>query len=300
MRAVDVVRGSKTFGRANNVLKDISFTIEQGEMVGLIGPSGSGKSTLIKLLCGLEASDRTLGSRIALFGKTTQSDGRITSDCRPMRRDVGVIFQQFNLVGRMSLLKNVLAGRLGHVPAWRGTLGAFPREERIKALKALERVGMVDFAHQRASTLSGGQQQRGAIARALTQEAKLILADEPIASLDPSSAEHVMEALGEINRQDGTTVIVSLHQIDHAFKHCRRVIALKNGRIIYDGDMAGIGPNDLAALYGMESMGDQASHQPRKTNGATPPPEPPSPQQAGGRVPAFHDLAAPVASNVPS
>ena len=173
-----------------------------------------------------------------------------------MRRDVGVIFQQFNLVSRLSVLKNVLAGRLGKTSTWRGTLGLFTQADRIRALRALERVGIVGFAHRRASRLSGGQQQRAAIARALTQEARLILADEPIASLDPASAETVMETLSRINREDGVTVVVSLHQIDHAFRHCKRIVALKNGELVYDGPTHGISRSDLAALYDSDTLSD--------------------------------------------
>jgi phosphonate transport system ATP-binding protein len=242
---------SKSFSPKSKVLDAIDLTIEEGEMVALIGASGSGKSTLIRLICGLERIDKG-GGRIAILGETTQEDGRRTAAIAGLRKHVGVIFQQFNLVNRLSLLTNVLVGRLGRVSGWRGTLGLFPRADKIKALQALERVGMVDYAHQRASTLSGGQQQRGAIARALTQEAKLILADEPIASLDPASAKHVMDMLRTINRQDGVTVLVSLHQIDHAFDHCDRIVALKDGRIIHSGTVDSITPGDLASLYGLE------------------------------------------------
>lgn len=253
MAAVQISGASKSFVAGKPVLRNIDLSIDEGEMVGLIGASGSGKSTLIRLTCGLECVDRDGAAELRLFDRVTQRGGRRTREVRALRRDVGVIFQQFNLVSRLSLMRNVLTGRLGRIPAWRGTLGVFPRSDKIKALQALERVGMVDFAHQRASTLSGGQQQRGAIARALTQEAKLILADEPIASLDPASAEHVMAALSEINREDGTTVVVSLHQIDFAFSHCSRLVALQDGTIVYDGATTGISRQDLVALYGVDS-----------------------------------------------
>lgn len=250
---VEVKSVNKRFGRGPVILNDINLTIQEGEMVALIGASGSGKSTLLRTICGLETVDKGVG-RISLFGRNTQSDGKCLPAQRDLRSQVGVIFQQFNLVTRLSLLTNVLVGRLGRIPKWRGMLGLFPEHDKIKALKALERVGMAEKARQRASTLSGGQQQRGAIARALTQEARLILADEPIASLDPASAERVMEILGTINKEDGVTVVVSLHQIDHAFKHCHRIVALKDGVVAYDGPTKGITPEKVASLYGVEGL----------------------------------------------
>jgi len=252
MTALFIHAANKSFRTGNPVLKDIHLKITPGEMVGLIGASGSGKSTLIRLICGLELMDRSPDGRIELFGQAVQVAGRRTPEYRAVRRDVGVIFQQFNLVGRLSLLTNVLIGRLSHIPSWKGVVRLFPQEEKIKALQALERVNMVEFAHQRASTLSGGQQQRGAIARALTQEAKLILADEPIASLDPASSDLVMSQLCEINRQDGTTVVVSLHQFEVARTCCRRIVALQDGAIIYDGPSEEIGREDIVDIYGVE------------------------------------------------
>lgn len=247
---IDIEGMNKTFGQ-RKVLKNINFKIQAGEMVGLIGASGSGKSTLIRSIAGLEGMDQ--GSKhIKLFSAVTQLSNKKTQNQRSLRRDVGVIFQQFNLVGRLSLLTNVLIGRLAHNPSWKGLLKLFPYTEKIKALEALERVNMVEYAHQRSSTLSGGQQQRGAIARALTQEAKLILADEPIASLDPASSDRVMNLLCDINRQDGTTVVVSLHQFEVATTRCERIIALKEGAIVYDGKSSGISRDDLIDLYGVE------------------------------------------------
>lgn len=252
-RIIDLSAVDKSFVKGNRVLKGVTLGINDGEMVGLLGASGSGKSTLIRVICGLETADPGRGT-VRLFEKTVQKNGKRTADQRLLRQDVGVIFQQFNLVTRLRLLTNVLAGRLGRMPAWRGWLGLFAREDKIIALKALERVGMAPFARQRASTLSGGQQQRGAIARALAQEARLILADEPIASLDPASAEKVMETLATINREDRVTVVVSLHQIDHAFRHCERIIALKDGEVVFDGPTSKIQPEKIAELYGVEGM----------------------------------------------
>lgn len=248
---IDLSEISKSFKKGEPVLKAINLKVEKGEFVGLIGASGSGKSTLIRIISGLEKTDPSSGV-VKLHGSVMQENGKRSRSQRSARKDLGVIFQQFNLVTRLSLLKNVLVGRLGRVAGWRGTLGLFTQEDKIRALQNLERVGMVDFAHQRASQLSGGQQQRGAIARVLTQQAKTILADEPIASLDPASAENVMEILGDINREDGTTIIVSLHQIDHALKHCKRVVALKKGEIVFDGPASTITAEDLNELYGME------------------------------------------------
>jgi phosphonate transport system ATP-binding protein len=248
---IDIEGLDKSFG-AVSVLKGINLKVKPGEMVGLVGASGSGKSTLIRLIGGLEVMNRS-SRHIKLFGESTQLGNRRTASYRSLRRDIGIIFQQFNLVGRLSLLNNVLIGRLAHNPAWKGVINLFPREEKKRALQALERVNMVEYAHQRASTLSGGQQQRGAIARALSQEAKLILADEPIASLDPASSDRVMNLLCDINRQDGTTVVVSLHQFEVATTRCDRIVALKDGQKIYDGAASGLSAKDLVELYGVEA-----------------------------------------------
>ncbi|MFP6863492.1 phosphonate ABC transporter ATP-binding protein, partial [Pseudomonas sp.] len=159
---------------------------------------------------------------------------------------------------------NVLLGCLGRIPRWRGTFGLFSAEEKQQALQALARVGLADLAQQRASTLSGGQQQRVAIARALCQRAKVILADEPIASLDPESARKVMQILADINREDGTTVVVTLHQVDYAMRYCQRAVALKAGRIHYDGAAAELHPNFLNDLYGAELIAEpQTAERPR-------------------------------------
>ena len=247
---IDIKGLNKSFGR-NKVLKNINLKIREGEMVGLIGASGSGKSTLIRVIGGLETTDSSSG-HLRLFGEATQVAGKKTGNHRALRRDVGIIFQQFNLIGRLSVLTNVLIGRLAHNPSWKGMIKLFPLEERIKALEALERVSMVEYAHQRASTLSGGQQQRGAIARAMTQEAKLILADEPIASLDPASSDKVMTLLSDINKQDKVTVVISLHQFEVAQSRCERIVALKDGKIVYDGKASQINQSDLIELYGVE------------------------------------------------
>lgn len=175
--------------------------------------------------------DKSAGSHIELLGRTVQREGRLAHDIRKSRANTGYIFQQFNLVNRLSVLENVLIGALGSTPFWRTCFSYFTREQKQRALQALTRVGMVHFAHQRVSTLSGGQQQRVAIARALMQQAKVILADEPIASLDPESARIVMDTLRDINQNDGITVVVTLHQVDYALRYCERIVALRQGHV---------------------------------------------------------------------
>ena len=241
---------SKTFG-ARKALDRVSLTVNRGEMVALIGPSGSGKSTLLRALTGLQLMDPGPG-RIEATGLPVQADGRLAHDIRRVRRRVGVIFQQFNLVGRLSLFTNVMVGALGRIGFWRGLLGLWPADRKAEAMAALTRVGVAEYAGQRAATLSGGQQQRGAIARCLVQHASAILADEPVASLDPVSARRVMETLQHLNRDDGLSVIVTLHHVEYAVKYCQRVVALQAGRILYDGPVSGLDRRLLVEIYGPE------------------------------------------------
>jgi phosphonate transport system ATP-binding protein len=250
--AIAIDRLRKTFGAGGPALDGVSLQIGQGEMVALIGASGSGKSTLLRHISGLVAGDRG-GGAVSVFGHPVQNNGRVASDIRRLRGQVGFVFQQFNLVGRLSVLTNVLAGRLGEIALWRGLCGLFTSLERRDAIRALARVGIAERAHQRASTLSGGQQQRAAIARALVQKARVILADEPIASLDPEASRRVMEILAQINREDGTTVVVSLHQVGFALKYCARVIALDRGRVVYDGPASQLSTDRLRAIYGSDA-----------------------------------------------
>jgi phosphonate transport system ATP-binding protein len=251
MSAVRISSLSKSFQSDRKALDDVSLSIRTGEMVALIGASGSGKSTLLRHIAGLEVADRGNGrSLVDVFDREVQSQGRLHPRCRRIRPDVGVVFQQFNLVGRLSVLTNVLLGTLGRIPTWRGSMGLFSRHERQQAMEALDRVGIAEKALQRAATLSGGQQQRAAIARTLVQQACLVLADEPIASLDPSSATKVMEVLTRINREDGITIVVSLHQVDFARRYCPRVIAMRAGKVAYDGPSTALTPAFLKDIYG--------------------------------------------------
>ena len=241
---------SKTFG-ARKALNGVSVEVGAGEMVALIGPSGSGKSTLLRSITGLQSIDGGAGT-ITVFGEGVQKNGRVTGQVRTARQKLGMIFQQFNLVGRLSLFSNVMLGALGRIPGWKGALGLWPSADKRTAMEALHRVGVSDYAAQRANTLSGGQQQRGAIARALVQGAQAILADEPVASLDPVSARKVMELLVELNQRDGLGVIVTLHQVDYAIRYCDRVIALQAGKVVYDGPSTGLDTKRLIDIYGPE------------------------------------------------
>lgn len=249
MTAISVSDLSKQYGKTT-ALNNVSLEIERGELVALIGASGSGKSTLIRHIAGLERGDGA-DSKVAVLGQVTQAGGRLSRGVR--RGGVAVIFQQFNLVGRLSVRANVLIGHLGRVPGWRGTLGLFNRDEKESAHKALARVGIPHVAAQRSSTLSGGQQQRAAIARALVQGAEILIADEPISSLDPSAARRVMDVLADINQQDKITVLVSLHQVEYARRYCKRTIAMRDGRIVYDGPSSALSNAFLAELYGAAS-----------------------------------------------
>jgi len=254
---VEVRRASKSFDRRSTILKNVTFSLQRGEMVALIGASGSGKSTLIRAIAGLVPIDKSRArspdcGAIVLFGKPMQHDGRVTRSAKSLRVRVGVIFQQFNLVPRLSVLTNVCLGLLGRMPFVQGTLGRFTADDKQRAFHALGRVGMADHALKRGSELSGGQQQRAAIARTLVQGAELLIADEPIASLDPRSARRVMDILAEMNRQDGITVLVSLHQVEYAMKYCPRTIALKAGEVVYDGPSCALTPAMLSSIYGAE------------------------------------------------
>jgi phosphonate transport system ATP-binding protein len=254
----------KSFNAQRSALDGVSFEVRRGERVALLGASGSGKSTLLRCLCGLEAADAD-GGRIEVFGRLLQEHGRLSADVRALRREVGIVFQQFNLVGRLPLLTNVLTGLAAELPLSRSLTGRFSMTERARALDALESIGLGPQAFQRASTLSGGQQQRAAIARALVQGAQLLLADEPVASLDPESTRRVMELLLTLNRERGMTLIVSLHHVGLARRYCERVIALRDGVLVFDGPTSALTLPFLQQLYGSaaeELIDDEPAPQP--------------------------------------
>jgi phosphonate transport system ATP-binding protein len=241
----------KSFGRTQ-ALKGVSLQVRRGERVALLGASGSGKSTLIRHINGLHRADAGPGSNVRVLGRTLQEGGRLATDVRQQRSRIATVFQQFNLVDRLPVMSNVLAGALHRTPGWRALTGRFDAVDRQLAWQALCDVGIERCAWQRASTLSGGQQQRAAIARALVQKAEILLADEPIASLDPESSRRVMELLVELNQRRGVTLVVSLHQVEHAMRHCPRTIALREGRIVFDGPSESLTPARLQELYGTD------------------------------------------------
>ena len=242
---------TRRFG-AKTAVDNVSAVIPQGQMVGVIGRSGAGKSTLLRMINRL--ADPTSGS--IRFGSTEISalKGR---QLRDWQRDCAMIFQQFNLVPRLDVLTNVLLGRLNHRPTALSVLNIFSREERIMAIAALERLGIEQTALQAAGTLSGGQQQRVAIARALMQEPKMLLADEPIASLDPLNAKIVMDALRDINEREGITVITNLHTLDTARSYCQRIIGMAAGRVVFDGTPQELDSDAVRLIYGADSSGNE-------------------------------------------
>jgi phosphonate transport system ATP-binding protein len=238
----------KTYPGGVRALDDVSMAVRDGEFVVLIGLSGSGKSTLLR--CINRLVEPTAG-RIVLNGvdiTATRGD-----DLRKARRGIGMIFQQFNLVKRSTVLTNVLTGRLGYVSQWQNLLGHWSEDDYRRALGNIERVGLRERTHQRADRLSGGQQQRVAIARALMQEPRIMLADEPVASLDPATSHSVLQYLQQINRE-GMTVICSLHFLSLARTYATRVIALKEGRLMFDGLPSEIDQRRFREIYGEDAV----------------------------------------------
>ncbi|MEM5475685.1 phosphonate ABC transporter ATP-binding protein [Pacificibacter sp. AS14] len=239
---------SRQFGETRAV-DQVTLSIEPGQFVGVIGRSGAGKSTMLRLINRL--IDPTSGS--ISFGDLEVSSLKGKA-LRHWRRDCAMIFQQFNLVDRLDVLTNVLIGRLAEHGFLSSMAMRFTDEERAMAIQALDRLDLVPQALQRAGTLSGGQQQRVAIAKALVQNPKIMLADEPIASLDPANASLVMDGLKTINREDGITVLVNLHTLDTARAYCDRIIAMRQGRVFFDGTAAQLTDDVVRDIYGLEGL----------------------------------------------
>ena len=240
---------SRRFGERAAV-DGVSLSVPQGQMVGIIGRSGAGKSTLLRMVNRL--TEPSAGRILHDGVDVTALTGRALRDWRTR---AAMIFQQFNLIQRLDVLTNVLVGRLNHRPGPLTTLNSlflrFSPQERAMALEALARFDLAEQALQRAETLSGGQQQRVAIARAMLQEPRLILADEPIASLDPRNARVVMDALRDVNQRDGLTVLVNLHHLETARRYCDRIVAMQAGRVVFDGTPAALTALEVEAIYGV-------------------------------------------------
>ncbi len=235
---------TKDFG-GTRALHDVDLTVERGEVVVLLGLSGSGKSTLLRHLDGLELP--TAGS-VRVFDQDVASLGQ--QDLRALRGRVPMIFQQFELVPSLTVLENVLTGALGRLRGPRLGIWPYPRAARTEALGPLDRVGLLEKAYERADRLSGGQQQRVAIARALMQRPEILLADEPVASLDPESSEQVMRLIREIAADDGLTVVCSLHQVDLALGWGDRIVGLRHGEVVLGTPTRGIGKAEVMEIYG--------------------------------------------------
>ena len=234
-----------TYPGGLKALKNVSLTIETGELVVIVGLSGAGKSTLLRAINGFVPI--TAGS-VKVDGVEVR--GADAKTLRELRSHIGMIFQTFNLVNRTTVINNVLMGRLSKVPRWRSMLGLWPASERELALQSLERVEIVEKAYVRASDLSGGQQQRVGIARALAQQPTVILADEPVASLDPVTSHTVMRDLRRINRELAITTIINLHFLDLARSYGQRLVGLRDGQLVYDGQIKDVGDDTFREIYG--------------------------------------------------
>ncbi|MBN1381444.1 MAG: phosphonate ABC transporter ATP-binding protein [Deltaproteobacteria bacterium] len=239
---------TKVFPGGIVALKDVSFAVSKGEFMAVIGLSGSGKSTLLR--CVNRLITPTSGRIIWDDTDITKARG---PELRRIRRRIGMIFQQFNLVKQSSVSTNVLSGRLGYVSPWSSLLGYFPSEDRVRARRALEQVGIPEKIHERADTLSGGQQQRVAIARALMQKPQLILADEPVASLDPVLAHAILQYLEQLNREQGITVLCSLHFLDLVHRYATQVVGLKAGELVFQGRPKELTRERFREVYGEEA-----------------------------------------------
>ena len=239
---------TKIYGDGTLALDDVSFEVPDGEFLVILGLSGAGKSTLLR--CINRLIEPTKG-RIVWDGTDIAATSR--EELRRIRRHIGMIFQAFNLVERSSVLTNVLTGRLGYVNPWRSIIHHFPKEEVDSALRNLDRVGIADLAHKRADELSGGQRQRVGIARALMQEPHLMLADEPVASLDPVLAHSILRYLEQLNKEDGITVICSLHFLDLVRRYASHVVGLKDGQVVFHGLPEEITDQRFKEIYGKEA-----------------------------------------------
>lgn len=243
---------SKVYPNGVKALDDVTLQIEQGEFVGIIGLSGAGKSTLIRTVN--KMIDTTEGTLIVNGVNVSSLKGKAL---RKFRRKIGMVFQSFNLVTRTTVINNVLSAKVADMSLFRTLLGLYSKKDKIEALEALDKVGILDKAYTRADQLSGGQMQRVALARTLAQNPEIILADEPVASLDPVMADVVMEDFQRINKEMNITVIINIHHVDLALQYTNRIIGIQAGKIVYDGPVSGVNDEVLRMIYGRELKDDE-------------------------------------------
>ena len=243
---------NKIYPNGLHALKNINLEIQQGEFVAIIGLSGAGKSTLLRTVNRMH--DITDGVLTVNGQEVNNLKGK---ELRKFRRGVGMVFQSFNLVTRTSVVKNVLTSRVPDMPLWKSIIGLYSKEDKVIALEALDKVGILDKAYVRADQLSGGQQQRVALARTLAQNPEIILADEPVAALDPITAVQVMDDFKKINEELNMSVLINIHHVDLALKYADRVIGIKAGEIVYDGPSSEVTHDVLTEIYGRELAQDE-------------------------------------------
>lgn len=243
---------NKVYPNGLHALKNISIEINQGEFVAIIGLSGAGKSTLLRTINRMH--DISEGSLTVNGQEVNDLSGK---DLRKFRRKVGMVFQSFNLVTRTTVINNVLTSRVPDMPLWKSIIGLYSKEDKVIALEALDKVGILDKAYVRADQLSGGQQQRVALARTLAQKPEIILADEPVAALDPITAKQVMDDFKKINKELNMSVLINIHHVDLALKYADRVIGIKAGEIVYDGPATKVDSEVLKQIYGRELAADE-------------------------------------------
>lgn len=243
---------NKVYPNGLHALKNVSLDIKQGEFVAIIGLSGAGKSTLLRTINRMH--DISEGSLTVNGQEVNDLAGK---DLRKFRRKVGMVFQSFNLVTRTTVINNVLTSRVPDMPLWKSIIGLYSKEDKVIALEALDKVGILDKAYVRADQLSGGQQQRVALARTLAQKPEIILADEPVAALDPITAKQVMDDFKKINKELNMSVLINIHHVDLALKYADRVIGIKAGEIVYDGPSTEVDSDVLKQIYGRELAADE-------------------------------------------
>ena len=242
---------SKVYSNGTVGLDDVSLTIQDGEFVAIIGRSGAGKSTLLRSVNRMHQI--TSGTLTVNGTDVSTLSGK---SLRRFRRGIGMVFQSFNLVTRTTVIKNVLSACVPDMPFWRVLLGVFRKEDKIKSLESLDKVGILDKAYMRADQLSGGQQQRVALARTLTQDPRIILADEPVAALDPVTAKQVMQDFVRINQEMGISILLNIHHVELALEYANRIIGIRAGKIVYDGPSAHVNQKVLDAIYGDDSKAE--------------------------------------------